>query len=69
MRPEFCGNARWKTGKWGGFGQQVKNGTPGPHGRVEEFYLPVPPQVSTAREAVAWTYGMTAAEYDIALRT
>lgn len=48
---------------------QVKNGTPAPDGRIEEFFLTVPAHVTTAREAVAWTYGMSAAEYDIAVRT
>ena len=56
-------------GLWEWVCVEVKNGTPAPDGRIEQFFLTVPGHVTTAREAVAWTYGMSAAEYDIALRT
>jgi hypothetical protein len=42
---------------------RVLNSTPEPDGSRREYYLRVPPTVRTAREAVAWTFGMTAAEY------
>ena len=42
---------------------RVKCGT----GRT--FALPVPPEMKTAREANAWTYGLTASEYALEVRT
>ena len=48
---------------------EVVNGTPEPDGSIKHYWLRVPPTVSTAREAVAWTYGMTAEEYDPEIRT
>lgn len=42
---------------------QVQCGT----GRT--FALPVPPEMSTAREANAWTYNLTANEFNIEVRT
>jgi hypothetical protein len=42
---------------------QVQCGT----GRT--FALPVPPNVQTAREANAWTYGLAANEYNPEVRT
>lgn len=43
---------------------RVRNHTPHPDGSVEEFWLRVPPTTRTAREAVAWTFGLDADEYD-----
>jgi hypothetical protein len=49
---------------------EVLNGTPGPDGKVERYVLQVPPELETARAAVAWTYGMTDSQYrNLVLRT
>jgi hypothetical protein len=42
---------------------EVENGTPEPDGTHKTYVLRVPPECQTAREAVAWTYGMTAEQY------
>lgn len=42
---------------------EVVNGTPEPDGSHKHYYLQVPPEVQTPREAVAWTYGMSEAQY------
>lgn len=42
---------------------EVINGTPGPDGQLERYVLQVPPELETARAAVAWTYGMTEQQY------
>jgi len=42
---------------------EVVNGTPGPDGQLERYVLQVPPELETARAAVAWTYGMTDQQY------
>jgi hypothetical protein len=42
---------------------EVINGTREPDGTFKHYFLQVPPTVTTAKEAVAWTYGMTADEY------
>ena len=41
----------------------VTNSTPEPDGTRKRYFLRVPPNVRTAREAVAWTFGMRAAQY------
>lgn len=41
----------------------VENSTPEPDGSRRRYMLRVPPEVRTAREAVAWTFGMRADEY------
>jgi hypothetical protein len=43
---------------------EVENGTAEPDGSHKTYWLAVPPDAQTAREAVAWTYGMTADDYD-----
>jgi len=43
---------------------RVVNHTPHPDGTFEEFWLRVPPSTRTAREAVAWTFGLSPEEYD-----
>lgn len=43
---------------------RVVNHTPEPDGSVREFWLRVPPATTTAREAVAWTFGLSAEAYD-----
>ena len=41
----------------------VVNPTPHGDGSLALHYLSVPPTMTTAAEAVAWTYGLDAAEY------
>lgn len=48
---------------------EVVNGTEEPDGTFKNYHLRVPPNITTAHEAVAWTYGMKAEEYDLAVRT
>jgi hypothetical protein len=43
---------------------EVINATPEPDGTRKHFFLQVPPNLQTAREAVAWTYGMRPEVYD-----
>ncbi len=40
---------------------EVKNSTPEPDGSYKLYYLRVPPEIETAREAVAWTFSLTGA--------
>jgi hypothetical protein len=42
---------------------EVRNATPEPDGSHRIYYLRVPPTMRTAREAVAWTFGLGAVEY------
>lgn len=42
---------------------EVVNGTVEPDGSRRRYFLRVPSRMRTAREAVAWTYGMSAQEY------
>ena len=42
---------------------EVVNATPEPDGSHRHYVLQVPPTMRTAREAVAWTYGLTDQEY------
>ena len=42
---------------------EVINATPEPDGTHRHFFLQVPANLQTAREAVAWTYGMEPAAY------
>jgi hypothetical protein len=42
---------------------EVVNATPDEHGSSRRYFLRVPPNVPTAHEAVAWTFGLGAAEY------
>ncbi len=42
---------------------EVVNGSPEPDGSYRHYVLQVPPTMRTAREAVAWTYGLTEQEY------
>lgn len=43
---------------------RVVNATPEPDGSFREFWLRVPPDMRTAREAVAWTFNLPVAAYD-----
>ena len=47
----------------------VTNSTPEQDGSVRKFFLRVPPQMSRAREAVAWTFAMKEKEYDPAVES
>ena len=42
---------------------EVVNATPEKDGYSHHYYLRVPPSVRTAREAVAWTFGLDESEY------
>lgn len=42
---------------------KVLNATPEPDGTCKDYFLRVPPHVRTAKEAVAWTFGLTPEEY------
>jgi hypothetical protein len=49
---------------------EVINATPEPDGTHKHFFLQVPPNFRTAREAVAWTYGLSAKAYsNLVVRT
>jgi hypothetical protein len=49
---------------------EVVNATPEPDGTRRHFFLQVPANLRTAREAVAWTYGLRAEAYaQLVLRT
>jgi hypothetical protein len=52
---------------WWGFDAwaavEVVNGSPEPDGSFKHYFLQVPPTMRTAREAVAWTYGLSEREY------
>lgn len=42
---------------------RVTNATPEPDGSRKVYFLRVPPDVTSARQGVAWTFGMTAEQY------
>lgn len=42
---------------------KVKNSTPEPDGTYKDYFLQVPPNTKTARQAVAWSFGKTEKEY------
>jgi hypothetical protein len=42
---------------------EVINSTPEPDGTSRVYFLRVPPDTRSAREGVAWTFGLTAQEY------
>ena len=48
---------------------KVRNSTPEPDGSFKDYFLRVPPSVETAREAVAWTFGMEASDYGPSVET
>jgi hypothetical protein len=48
---------------------EVENGTIGTDGLRSRHFLWVPSDIWTAREAVAWTYGLAAQDYELAVRT
>jgi hypothetical protein len=48
---------------------EVVNSTREPDGRFKRYWLRVPPKVTTARDAVAWTFDVPAAEYAPSVET
>lgn len=47
----------------------VDNSTPEPDGTRQRFFLRVPPTMKSAREAVAWTFGMDEDDYNPAIES
>jgi hypothetical protein len=58
---------RWRWEAWAAV--EVVNGTAEPDGTHKHYFLQIPPTVRSAREAVAWTYGLTEQRYRPKLRT
>ena len=58
---------RWRWEAWAAV--EVTNGTPEPDGTRKRYFLQVPANMRTAREAVAWTYGLPEARYRPIMRT
>jgi hypothetical protein len=59
---------QWFRDSWAAV--EVVNGTAEADGTRKHYYLQVPPDVRSAREAVAWTYGLTPQQYaGLRLRT
>ncbi|SNS26932.1 DUF6745 domain-containing protein [Actinoplanes regularis] len=48
---------------------EVVNSTPEPDGTSRVYWLRVPPETGSAREGVAWTFGLTAEEYQPLVQT
>jgi hypothetical protein len=48
---------------------EVVNSTPEPDGTSRIYWLRVPPRTRSAREGVAWTFGLTAEEYQPLIQT
>ncbi len=63
----------WRAFWWNGeawAAVEVVNGTPGPNGKHQSYFLQVPPELRSARAAVAWTYGIPEHQYAcLAVRT
>ncbi len=51
----------WAGDAWAAV--EVVNGTPHPDGTYQRYFLQVPPEIRSARAAVAWSYGMSEAQY------
>lgn len=47
----------------------VVNSTPEPDGSFRDYFLRVPPNIETPREAVAWTFGVESEQYELAVQT
>ena len=58
---------RWRWEAWACV--EVVNGSPEPDGTFKHYFLQVPATVRSAREGVAWTYGMTEHRYRPVVRT
>jgi hypothetical protein len=48
---------------------KVVNSTAEPDGSFKDYFLRVPPQITTAREAVAWTFDLPVHSYELAEQT
>ncbi|MFF8275681.1 DUF6745 domain-containing protein [Streptomyces lateritius] len=48
---------------------EVVNATPEPDGTFRTYWLRVPPQTETARQGVAWTFGLAAEAYEPLVQT
>jgi len=48
---------------------KLLNSTPEPDGSRKVYFLRVPPDITTARAAVAWTFGLRAEEYQPRIET
>ncbi len=58
---------RWRWEAWAAV--EVVNGTPEPDGTRKRYFLQVPANMRSAREAVAWTYGLPEQRYRPTVRT
>jgi hypothetical protein len=58
---------RWRWEAWAAV--EVVNGTPEPDGTCKHYFLQVPANMRSAREAVAWTYGLPEQRYRPVVRT
>ena len=58
---------RWRWEAWAAV--EVINGSPEPDGTYKRYYLQVPATMRSAREAVAWTYGLSEHRYRPVVRT
>jgi len=58
---------RWRWEAWAAV--EVVNGTPELDGERKRYFLQVPANMRTAREAVAWTYGLPEQRYRPTVRT
>ena len=58
---------RWRWEAWAAV--EVINGTPEPDGAHKHYFLQVPANMRSAREAVAWTYGLSEQRYRPTVRT
>jgi hypothetical protein len=58
---------RWRWEAWAAV--EVVNGTPEPDGKCKHYFLQVPANMRSAREAVAWTYGLPEQRYRPIVRT
>jgi hypothetical protein len=59
----------WREGGTSFCVVRVTNATPEPDGSVRTFWLRVPPEMRTAKAAVAWTFGLRESEYHPAVET
>lgn len=48
---------------------KVVNSTPEPDGSYKDYFLRVPPDIRTAKEAVAWTFGLDGSDYNPQVET
>lgn len=58
---------RWRWEAWAAV--EVVNGTPEEDGTFKRYFLQVPATMRSAREAVAWTYGLSEQRYRPVVRT